>query len=566
MNDQTDTQLLRAYAEQRSEPAFAELVRRHVDLVYSAALRMVCDPHLAQDVTQGVFVALAKSATQLKDRPVLSGWLHRTAQNIAAQTVRTDVRRRAREQEAVVMNELLSAEPDASWEHIAPHLDAALGELSEPDRDALLLRYFERKSARDIAQTLGISDEAAQKRVSRAVERLREFFAKRSVTIGASGLVVAISANAVQAAPAGLALTVSTAAELTGTTLATTASVTTIKTIAMTTLQKTLITATIAAAVGTGIYQARQASTLRTQVHTLQQQQTPLTDQLSELKTENERLSRLVAQAQNSQALPKTQFSELLKLRAKSGVAQADARELAQLKAKLAQQSGQMPDYLTNAMANGLASAEKFRKRGAEARLARMKKMFNLTSEQEQAVKEVMFKHIQSQTQMTMDMMTGKLTPEQRQAQIREAGSEETEIKALLSAEQLAAYPQYLEVEKVTSAANLAKSEASLVANNFSLSTEQQEQVRLSFYKMNLTNFLNQEAVSAANASGNLAEAASLGIELQKSRLDQKIKILEGILSQEQIDTYREEQIKQINLQADAMKMFLPQNTAASAK
>ena len=100
MNDQTDSQLLHAYAEQRSEPAFSELVRRHVDFIYSAALRMVCDSHLAEDVTQGVFVALAKNAAQLKDRPVLSGWLHRTAQNIAAQTVRTDVRRRAREQEA----------------------------------------------------------------------------------------------------------------------------------------------------------------------------------------------------------------------------------------------------------------------------------------------------------------------------------------------------------------------------------------------------------------------------------------------------------------------------------
>ena len=98
----------------------------------------------------------------------------------------------------------LPHEPDADWEHIAPHLDAALGELSEPDRDAVLLRYFERKSAREMAQTLGISDEAAQKRVSRAVERLREFFAKRGITVGASGLVVVISANAVQAAPAGL--------------------------------------------------------------------------------------------------------------------------------------------------------------------------------------------------------------------------------------------------------------------------------------------------------------------------------------------------------------------------
>src|SRR5438046_5213176 len=171
MNNLTDQQLLRDYTERRAEVAFAELVRRHVDLVYSAALRMVRDAHLAEDVTQSVFVALARNAPQLISRPVLSGWLHRTAQNLAANVVRSDVRRRAREQEAAVMNELLSAEPDHVWEQIAPHLDAALGELSEPDRDALLLRYFERKSAHEIAEILGTSEDAAQKRVSRPVER-----------------------------------------------------------------------------------------------------------------------------------------------------------------------------------------------------------------------------------------------------------------------------------------------------------------------------------------------------------------------------------------------------------
>ena len=200
------------YAAQRSETAFAELVRRHVDLVYSAALRMVCDAHLAEDVTQGAFVALAQNARRLAGHPVLSGWLHRTAQNLAANAVRSEVRRRAREQEAVAMNQLLAAEPEASWEAIAPSLDDALGRLNDTERDAVLLRYFERKTARDMAEILGISEDAAQKRVNRAVERLRELFLKQHTPVGANSLALLISAHAVQSAPATLMKTALAAA------------------------------------------------------------------------------------------------------------------------------------------------------------------------------------------------------------------------------------------------------------------------------------------------------------------------------------------------------------------
>ena len=212
MNRPTDQQLLCEYAARRSDAAFAELVRRHVDLVYSAALRMVCDAHLAEDVTQGAFVALAQNARRLAGHPVLSGWLHRTAQNLAANAVRSEVRRRAREQEAVAMNHLLAAEPEASWEAIAPRLDDALGKLNETERDAVLLRYFERKTARDMAEILGISEDAAQKRVNRAIERLRELFLKQHTPVGANSLAVLMSAHAVQSAPAALMKTALAAA------------------------------------------------------------------------------------------------------------------------------------------------------------------------------------------------------------------------------------------------------------------------------------------------------------------------------------------------------------------
>ena len=304
------------YAESRSESAFTELVRRHVDLVYSAALRMARDAHQAKDVTQGVFVALAQNARQLTSHPVLSGWLHRTAQNLAANVIRANVRRQAREQEAVAMNELLVAAPETSWEHIAPHLDDALGELSEPDRDAVMLRYFEKKSAQEMASLLGVSDEAAQKRVSRAVEKLREFFSKQKITIGASGLVVLISANAVQSAPIGLAVTISAAA-FAGTAVTTSTIIAaTTKTIAMTTLQKTVITAAFVAAAGAGIFEARQAANARAEVQTFQQQQAPLTAQIQNLQREHDDATNHLAELRDELANANKNNLELMKLRA----------------------------------------------------------------------------------------------------------------------------------------------------------------------------------------------------------------------------------------------------------
>jgi RNA polymerase sigma factor (sigma-70 family) len=336
VTDQTDQQLLRDYAEHRTEAAFVELIRRHVDIVYSAALRRVGDSHLAQDVTQAAFVSLAQNARQLAAHPVLSGWLHRTTQNITANLIRANTRRHAREQEAVTMNLLLSASSnDANWQDIAPHLDAALDELDIADRDAVMLRYFEKKSASEMATQLGISDDAAQKRVSRAVERLREFFAKRGVTVGAGGLVVVITANAVQAAPVGLAVTISTAAVLAGTTLATTTTTTTIKAIAMTTIQKTIITATIAVLAGAGIYEARQAAQLQSQVKSLQQQQAPLAEQIQQLQNERDDATNGLASLLADNERLNQNTAELLRLRGEVGRLRQQLSEL-----KTSNQSG----------------------------------------------------------------------------------------------------------------------------------------------------------------------------------------------------------------------------------
>ena len=303
MTDQTDSLLLKAYVERRLEAAFNELVHRHVDLVYSAAIRMVRDPHLAEDVTQGAFIALARQASELVERATLAGWLHRTAQNIAAQTVRTTERRRAREQEAFAMSEQISTSPDVWWEQIEPHLDAALGELIDADRDAVVLRYFHKKSAAEIAAILGVSDDAAQKRVSRAVEKLREVFAKNKITIGAGSLGILISANAVQAAPAGLATKI----------LAATSGITV--TAGITMIQKFLIAGFAAVAIGGGIYSFH----LKKQIAALQEQQTSLNQQMAQMSQERDDAKNQLAAAQRENEQRQNNQDELLRLRGETG-------------------------------------------------------------------------------------------------------------------------------------------------------------------------------------------------------------------------------------------------------
>ena len=166
----TDAELLQRYSAERAEEAFAELVRRHITLVYSAALRHLRgDAHLAQDVTQTVFTALARKAPTLAGRTALAGWLYLAAHHAAAEIVRADRRRRGREQEAYAMQELNAMSAADDWDRVRPVLDAAMHELSKTDREAVLLRYFEQQSYADVGAALNLTVDAARMRVDRAL-------------------------------------------------------------------------------------------------------------------------------------------------------------------------------------------------------------------------------------------------------------------------------------------------------------------------------------------------------------------------------------------------------------
>ena len=303
--------LLAEYVKSGSEAAFRELVTRYLSLVYSAALRLVeGDTHRAQDVAQTVFVDLARTARTLSSDVMLGGWLHRHTCFVASKTMRGERRRQSRERQAVEMNALQN-HSEADLTLIAPILDEAINQLGEADRTAVLLRFFEQRDFRSVGEALGSNEDAARMRVTRALEKLHSLLEHRGVTTtSATALGVALSANAVQAAPVGLAAAISSAAVLAGTTIATTAIIT--KAIAMTTLQKTLITITIAAAVGPGIYEARQDSALRDQVQTLRQEKA---DQFQQLERERDDASNRLALLANENVTLKNDSAELLKLR-----------------------------------------------------------------------------------------------------------------------------------------------------------------------------------------------------------------------------------------------------------
>src|SRR5215469_9707786 len=209
MQELADIELLRQYAEQNSEAAFADLVSRYVNLVYSAAARKTGNLHAAEEITQAVFIILARKANSLRKETILSGWLYQTARLTAANFLRHEIRRGRREQEAYMQS--LSNETDA-WPEIAPLLEDAMGRLNEKERNAIVQRFFEGKSFQEVGAAFGVTENAAKKRVIRGLEKLRKFCSRRGVDSTTGIIGENIAAHSIQAAPTALAKTVAVAA------------------------------------------------------------------------------------------------------------------------------------------------------------------------------------------------------------------------------------------------------------------------------------------------------------------------------------------------------------------
>ena len=341
MQPRSDAQLLREYAQNGTESAFAELVNRHTNLVYSCAMRQVGSPDIAAELAQNVFLGLARGARTLSPKldqcASLAGWLCRTTRNLSLNFRRDEFRRQSRERQAMdILNP--ASETTVDWECLRPILDEAMSTLSEPDYDALVMRFFQKQDLRTVGLALGVSDDTAQKRVSRALDKLRELLQVRGITTSAGALSIILAANAVQAAPAGLALAISSAI-LTGTAV-TTATIATHALMNWITLKTaaTLTVAALAAGGGTYLWQQHEANNLRNENTDLAAQRDSLT---------KERDDAVTAAAKNGQAdgLPADK-EELLRLRGEVGALRRQTNELNRLR----QQNAELQSALAAAM------------------------------------------------------------------------------------------------------------------------------------------------------------------------------------------------------------------------
>ncbi|MBL9202066.1 MAG: sigma-70 family RNA polymerase sigma factor, partial [Opitutaceae bacterium] len=286
-----DAELLRRYAATGAEADFAEIVRRHVNLVYSCALRQVNgDTHLAQDVTQLVFADLARKAASVASHRVLAGWLFTSTRFAAAKAVRGERRRHAREAEAHLMDEL-TRDPAAQldWARVRPVLDEALGELSDSDREAILLRFFEGRDFAGVGARLNVNDNTARMRVERALDKLRALLERRGVKSTGAALAAVLANEAVLAAPAGLTVTV-TGTALAGNAAAAGGVIATF--LNMTKLQVGITGALAVAGTAGLVLQAQSNAALRVEAAALRQE----TAGLAALRAENLELARATAE------------------------------------------------------------------------------------------------------------------------------------------------------------------------------------------------------------------------------------------------------------------------------
>ncbi len=550
-----DTELLRQYVEGGSESAFTDLVREHLNLVYSAALRETSgNGALAEDLSQAVFLELARKAPRLLGHPCVAGWLYTTVRHLAANWRRADRHRRQREDEAQSMNELLAEDsPNEVWQRIRPVLDDALHELKEADRAVVVLRFLEDRTLGEVGARLGLSENAARMRVDRALEKLRGLLERRGITSTASGLAAAFAIGAVTPAPASLAASIAGAALASGTVaVAGSTTLTLIKLMSITKIKATVIGALVLAGLAVPALQQARLERARSENARLRAQETELRAQATELaalRGEAGRVRGVEADKAELEGLRQWKAQtqpELLRLRGMAGVARRANLEAEQLRAQLARQASEGG---TNLFSGAMADAMKLAmEQQVEGKLSRLRASLHLTPEQIEAARDILKRQAQAMSAGMQRAFSGKFDKEEMTRLSKESGNPDEQIKALLTPEQKAAYKGYQQEEAAYNARAAANVEVMAMHSTLGLTSEQQDRAFAALYDVTL----NQLTGDAKPTSTNMAEA----LEWQ---LDQKTKALEPVLTPTQMESYRQQQALQIKLAKDLMsKMGMP--------
>jgi RNA polymerase sigma factor (sigma-70 family) len=428
--------LLAEYAATKSETAFQEVVGRYVNLVYSTAVRLVNgDSHLAEDVSQRVFADLAKMAGSLSKDVMLGGWLHRHTCYLASKTMRTERRRQAREEQAVQMNEIEDGST-ANFAALAPVLDEAINKLGTDERQAIVLRYFEERDFRSVGEALGSSEEAARKRVNRALEKLRGLLGRRGVTLSAAGLAAVLEAQAVTMAPAGIAIGISAAALTTASAGGGTA-LTTLYLMSMTKFQGGVIAVITVALSIPLVMQYQTKEKLRQENQTLRAD----VAQVQVLKDENARLARLVPRATNATPSRNSeQMSELMKLRGEVGVLRKTANQ-AEAVVNAGKQSPLSGITANPEMSKMIRDQQKM---GMSAIYKTFGKNANLPTEKVEALNDLLADEVMvGIDHVTAGLRDGKTTEEMDQIFTQYEAATEAKVKAMLGDEAFDQYKEY---------------------------------------------------------------------------------------------------------------------------
>ena len=551
-----DEQLLGQYTRERSEAAFGELVHRHIDLVFSAALRVVGgDSHLAQDVTQIVFTDLARKAWGLPAGVVLPGWLHRHTCFTAAKAVRTERRRQAREKTAMEMN-TLDDHTGPDWDSLAPHLDEGLNELSAADRDAIVLRFLRQQDFRSVGAALGVSEDTAQKRVSRALEKLRGVLSRRGIGLSAAAIGSLMAAEAVKAAPIGLAVSVTTTSLAAATTAGTGLSLALMKVMAMTKLQITLAGAVLVAAVATPlVLQQQSLNRMRDETAQLRQENESLQSQsaqLAALIAENQRLSNQVAQVAVAATPRPEQTGELLRLRNQVTRLRSEAQSNTNTSGSMAEmlKSPEMKEMMKATFATM-----------ADKTYGKFFTTAHLSPEQTSALKELLVSRQLAGLDAGVSVMSGENDPAKRQEQLDQVKSAQAavdeQIKQLLGPE---TYSQFQDYDKTQSERMTISAFKDQLPPGAGISPTQEEQLvdamkqeRESFkFTMDLSNTANLKGGPAASFTPEKLQQYQQDLERLNQRYVARAK---DILSPEQLDAYGKYLVNQQQLGLASMQM-----------